>query len=167
MVSHDAITLLLVEDNEGKEYGFIVLTVDERIETAVNAMKAGALDFLPKFRGFDELPDMICKVHDIHKERLEKKKIEVELLESEERLKASLAGLIVNELVTNSYKYAYPDNQAGDIRISFHAVDDDITELMVSDNGVGLPDAIVEDESLVAEDNPPFPTIIKNKTYAS
>ena len=82
--SMDGLEILSGLKEKSKEFAFIVLTVDERIDTAINAMKAGALDFLPKFRGFDELPDMICKIHDIHKERLEKKKIEIELQKSEE-----------------------------------------------------------------------------------
>lgn len=49
-------------------------------------------------------------------------------------------GLIVNELVSNSLKYAFPDNRSGEIEVSLRAMSDGVLELSVSDNGVGLPD---------------------------
>jgi PAS domain S-box-containing protein len=48
-------------------------------------------------------------------------------------------GLILNELITNALKYAYPAGAQGDIRIGLHKADDKIT-LHVSDDGVGLPE---------------------------
>lgn len=47
-------------------------------------------------------------------------------------------GLIINELLTNSVKYAYPDPMVGEIRVSLRGNDGAIT-LCVSDDGVGLP----------------------------
>jgi two-component sensor histidine kinase/putative methionine-R-sulfoxide reductase with GAF domain len=48
--------------------------------------------------------------------------------------------LIINELVTNSLKHAFPARQHGKIRIMMsHALDDAIA-LVVSDDGVGLPE---------------------------
>jgi PAS domain S-box-containing protein len=49
-------------------------------------------------------------------------------------------GLVINELVTNSLKYAFPDNSAGEIEIKMRTPDPDQVELLVSDNGVGLPE---------------------------
>ena len=46
-------------------------------------------------------------------------------------------GLIINELVTNSLKYAFPDNLNGKLELSLNS-DDNIIELVVSDNGIGL-----------------------------
>ena len=46
-------------------------------------------------------------------------------------------GLIVNELVTNALKYAFPD-RPGTIRVAMHPVDDHL-ELVVADDGIGLP----------------------------
>jgi len=47
-------------------------------------------------------------------------------------------GLIVNELITNSMKYAFPEGESGEIDISFNQVDDEYI-LRVKDNGVGIP----------------------------
>lgn len=47
--------------------------------------------------------------------------------------------LVVNELATNAIKYAYPDGREGRIAISLRLVDRDKAEIVVADDGVGLP----------------------------
>ena len=49
-------------------------------------------------------------------------------------------GLIFNELITNSIKYAFPENQKGEIRAEFGYLGDGRLEMRVSDNGVGMPE---------------------------
>jgi two-component sensor histidine kinase len=46
-------------------------------------------------------------------------------------------GLIVNELLTNSIKYAFPNQQEGTIRINLEKRPGNILHLEVSDNGIG------------------------------
>ncbi|MEO8406086.1 MAG: sensor histidine kinase, partial [Chitinophagaceae bacterium] len=46
-------------------------------------------------------------------------------------------GLIVNELLTNTLKYAFPDNQNGSVRIKLEKQTNGILHLEVSDNGIG------------------------------
>jgi two-component sensor histidine kinase len=70
--------------------------------------------------------------------------------------KALPCGLIINELITNSIKHAFPDiekyrssgeisagefngSKKGKISIKFHQTGD-IYEMMISDNGIGYPD---------------------------
>jgi two-component sensor histidine kinase len=48
-------------------------------------------------------------------------------------------GLIINELVTNSLKHAFPQGQAGVIGIELRALDRQAIQLCVRDTGVGLP----------------------------
>lgn len=48
-------------------------------------------------------------------------------------------GLIINELVTNSLKYAFSPNVIGEISIKFFALDLNTYSLIVNDNGIGLP----------------------------
>jgi two-component system, sensor histidine kinase PdtaS len=49
-------------------------------------------------------------------------------------------GLILNELVTNAIKHAFPDRDHGEIRIALTRQLGNEVLLSVSDNGVGLPD---------------------------
>jgi len=48
-------------------------------------------------------------------------------------------GLIVNELISNCLKHAFPDGRTGRIRVIFRELDDKEYMLEVSDDGVGLP----------------------------
>jgi PAS domain S-box-containing protein len=48
-------------------------------------------------------------------------------------------GLIVNELISNALKYAFPGNRRGKIRIDLHPDHDEQLILVISDNGIGLP----------------------------
>ncbi len=47
-------------------------------------------------------------------------------------------GLIVNELVTNALKYAFPEGRSGTVEISLQTQDDNTLTLRVKDDGVGL-----------------------------
>lgn len=49
-------------------------------------------------------------------------------------------GLLVNELVTNAYKYAYPEGVEGEVRITGKGMAGNRYRLEVSDSGVGLPE---------------------------
>ncbi|MGB8691897.1 MAG: PAS domain-containing protein [Steroidobacteraceae bacterium] len=48
-------------------------------------------------------------------------------------------GLILNELITNALKHAFPDGRQGSVRISVERSDATRLRLTVADNGVGLP----------------------------
>ena len=45
-------------------------------------------------------------------------------------------GLIINELITNAAKHAFPDDRQGIIKVSFERAGD-VYKLTVADNGVG------------------------------
>jgi two-component sensor histidine kinase len=49
-------------------------------------------------------------------------------------------GLIINELVTNAFKYAFPDGD-GEIGIAV-AEDDESYSIRITDNGVGMPEGL-------------------------
>lgn len=53
--------------------------------------------------------------------------------------RAILVGLIVNELVSNAGKYAYPDCVGGMIRIRLVLVEKNAVLISISDEGIGLP----------------------------
>jgi len=50
-------------------------------------------------------------------------------------------GLIINELVSNSLKYAFPREKNGEIHVTLKAVEDQVF-LSIADNGVGMPKEI-------------------------
>lgn len=52
---------------------------------------------------------------------------------------ATSCGLIINELVSNALKYAFPGGREGQIRIALKRQEDDKLLLTVSDNGIGFP----------------------------
>ncbi|MCC6412126.1 MAG: sensor histidine kinase [Saprospiraceae bacterium] len=56
-------------------------------------------------------------------------------------------GLIINELVTNALKYAFPDGKMGIIRIALWKNEQNFLCLKVSDNGVGRLNAKNDDKS--------------------
>jgi len=49
-------------------------------------------------------------------------------------------GLITNELLTNAFKYAFPDNGHGIIKIILKKIEENHYVLTVKDNGIGLQD---------------------------
>jgi PAS domain S-box-containing protein len=49
-------------------------------------------------------------------------------------------GLIINELVTNAFKYAFPDDRAGAVTIGLVVGKDNEITLSVKDDGVGISD---------------------------
>ncbi|WP_207486070.1 PAS domain S-box protein [Arenibaculum pallidiluteum] len=51
-------------------------------------------------------------------------------------------GLIANEVITNSLKHAFPGNRLGKIRLSLWRTPSDNVELIVTDDGIGLPSDI-------------------------
>jgi two-component sensor histidine kinase len=53
--------------------------------------------------------------------------------------KAVPLGLIINELISNGLKHAFPGGRAGEIRVGLALVDKGMIRLTVGDNGVGFP----------------------------
>ena len=49
-------------------------------------------------------------------------------------------GLIINEIATNSLKYAFPDGRRGRMALSFHQQDGDEYKMTISDDGIGFPE---------------------------
>lgn len=51
-------------------------------------------------------------------------------------------GLIISELVSNCLKYAFPEDKKGMITIDFHMIKEGEYQLIIEDDGVGLPQDI-------------------------
>jgi len=50
--------------------------------------------------------------------------------------------LIINELLSNSVKHAFPEGKKGEILVKLHSDKKGTITLVVSDNGIGFPDDI-------------------------
>ena len=51
-------------------------------------------------------------------------------------------GLLINELISNALKHAFPDGKKGEIFVCMHPLDGNEIALTVSDNGIGFPEAL-------------------------
>ncbi len=49
-------------------------------------------------------------------------------------------GIILNELLTNALRHGFPGERAGEVRISLRAQPDQTIQMVVQDDGVGLPE---------------------------
>ena len=68
----------------------------------------------------------------------ERIKVDIDMKEVELDVDTAVpVGLIVNELLTNSLKYAFPNGEKGSIKLSLENLDKDNLSLKISDNGIG------------------------------
>lgn len=51
-------------------------------------------------------------------------------------------GLIVNEIVSNSLKHAFPDGRSGTVRVEMRKEEPSRLKLMIRDDGIGLPESL-------------------------
>jgi PAS domain S-box-containing protein len=73
--------------------------------------------------------------------------VEINIEDMELDLESAVpCGLIINELLTNAFKYAFPKNGRGGLSINFTKTDDNYT-LAIKDNGVGLPEGFDYNEA--------------------
>lgn len=47
-------------------------------------------------------------------------------------------GLIINELVSNALKHAFPEGRTGEIAVEFYTTENNLFELVVRDSGIGI-----------------------------
>jgi two-component sensor histidine kinase len=64
--------------------------------------------------------------------------VEVEDIELDVTLAVPL-GLIINEAITNAFKYAFPHERSGTITVHLERLAEASYQLVIADNGVGLP----------------------------
>ncbi len=62
--------------------------------------------------------------------------------------KAIPFGLILNELITNAFKHAFPNHSSGHIRVSLNQKESGEVTLSVVDSGVGIQPSVIENKKL-------------------
>ena len=48
----------------------------------------------------------------------------------------------MNELVSNSLKHGFPKGKKGEIKVAMRPIGENEVELVVSDNGIGMPESL-------------------------
>ena len=96
-------------------------------------------DRIDMARHIDELGNHLLLLYGMQK------KVDLVIEPSEVYLSLSQAipcALIINELITNSLKYAFVEKMNGKIQIFIHNIDDNTVLLRVKDDGGGIPDKV-------------------------
>ena len=73
------------------------------------------------------------------------KKIELKIFAGSVSLPINSAipcGLLINELITNALKHAFPNSLSGEIVVTLSHVENNRVLLIISDNGVGIPESL-------------------------
>jgi two-component sensor histidine kinase len=89
-------------------------------------------------------------LHDIESTYIKKQRIHIvtDIEDIEVTSKQSLPiGIIVTELITNSIKYAFENQEEGNVSISIHRSGENWLNINVADSGEGMPEDVVENES--------------------
>ena len=123
----DKNALNLLEESKGQIKS--MLLVHERLYNFNDLSKIDFGEYI------DELVEGLFNLYLIDKTRITKK-IETENIYLNIN-KAIPCALIINELVSNSFKYAFPDNRKGEVAVSIKMKEDNY-ELIISDDGVGI-----------------------------
>ncbi|OHD07276.1 MAG: hypothetical protein A2086_05405 [Spirochaetes bacterium GWD1_27_9] len=124
-----------------KESNEIFEKIQNRIKimASVHEKLYKSMDFY-KIDFYDYLNDIIYQLSENYVDKMKKIKLNIEV----ERIFLDstfgiYCGLIINELITNSFKYAFRDDQDGEISINFLKKDQKEYLLSIKDTGKGLP----------------------------
>jgi PAS domain S-box-containing protein len=86
------------------------------------------------------IDDLVLALSDSYRVNTDKIKITVDAEKVLLSIDIAISmGLCITELVTNCFKYAFPDSRSGEVRITLKQENSHIL-LCISDDGVGLPD---------------------------
>lgn len=107
--------------------------IHEQLYRAKNLSKINAEEY------FSELVRFISETYNVNK----KVKVNLKIKVKDKLIDIDTAipcGIIINELLSNAFKYAFPDNRAGEINVELRSVvnPNHKCRLIVSDNGVGI-----------------------------
>lgn len=91
----------------------------------------------------DYVTDLVNLILSSHTNDKNKITLQLELDSVDVELDTAVpCGLIINELISNSLKYAFPGDRKGIIKVILKKLDEEDVEISVSDNGVGISEGI-------------------------
>lgn len=128
----DKKTLQILDDTKNRIFSMSL--VHEKLYKAKNLSQIYLRDYIK------DLSDALMKGYYRDKERISIS-VDIEDIMVSIDIIISL-GLVINELLTNALKYAFPDNKKGGIAIKGYIKEDKEIELTFSDNGIGIPQGI-------------------------
>ena len=98
---------------------------------------------MSEIRAVDYIKRLTQEIHASYRFYGNRAHFELDIEDVAIRLDTSVTcGLIVNELVSNCMKHAFPAGANGRIKVSFRSIGVKELELAVSDDGIGLPEGI-------------------------
>ena len=125
---HDPTALATLRESQNRVQ--VMALIHQKLYQSDNLAQIGMRDYIHQLvdfllDSFDRKPTVksVCEVVDVA--------FDVSL--------ATPLGLIINEAVTNSLKYAFPKNRKGTVIVSLAALDEQTYRLTMRDDGIGLP----------------------------
>jgi two-component sensor histidine kinase len=95
------------------------------------------LSFVDLRQYLHDLTSLLVQSYRISPERIT---LDFDLAEESASIDMAIpCGLVFHEIMSNALKYAFPEGHAGTIRIQLARVAPEMLELVVSDDGVGVP----------------------------
>ncbi|MBF0458914.1 MAG: hypothetical protein HQK99_13585 [Nitrospirae bacterium] len=83
---------------------------------------------------------LVSHIQNIYATELRNIKLNMDIGDVFLEMKRSVpCGLLINELLTNAVKYAFPGGRKGEICLAMHNVPDNNIEVIIKDDGVGIP----------------------------
>jgi PAS domain S-box-containing protein len=130
----DEKTTAILEDMKNRIQA--IALVHQKLYQSKNLSRVNVREYIT------DLIDLLKASHLVNQTRI---KFKLELDEISVLIDTAVpCGLIINELISNSLKYAFPDKKDGTISIRFKRIEGDLIELQVSDNGIGLRSSDIE-----------------------
>jgi two-component sensor histidine kinase len=92
------------------------------------------------------MPKLLRTMGDALRESFSEKSTQVRLRVTSDQILLSPddaipMALLANELMTNAYKHAFPDDSSGEITVNLRYAPENALILQISDNGIGMPAA--------------------------
>jgi two-component sensor histidine kinase len=128
-----------LRNNSNTELTRMIIDIQMRIRSMAliheHLYRSENLDRIPLAAYIESLTYMIITTFSGHRINLVKKLDQMDV-----SIETALPiGLIINELLTNAFKYAFPGGAEGEITLTLIKLEDEMCALVVEDNGVGLP----------------------------